>query len=236
MSGYASLCVLSYNRAEFLNRCLTSLQESGHPFELIVHDDGSSEPEAGGINQVLHYWVNRGLISTVIRNTPGHNQGVGESVRRMFQLASGDPLIKIDQDCLFEAGWLAEFVRVLEGDADEVIGTLGGFRYWHPPCHADEMLVELHDDYDEVKDYVSSTFAVRRAVWEAFGPQYWETHSEAFAEDVGFKRALSSQGFIHALTKNDLIFNDGFGVGPSTVVPDHGTVATINKEPHIYGR
>lgn len=112
MADYATACVLSYNRPKFLNECLTSMLNAGAPYELIVHDDGSDEMD---VDLVLEDWADR---ATIITNPPCHNQGVGEAIRRMFVVASGDPLVKIDQDLIFRAGWLrrvADLLSPIEG-------------------------------------------------------------------------------------------------------------------------
>lgn len=226
--SYASLCVLSYNRPDMLARCLASIHETADmPFELIVHDDGSTDRR---VYDILSGYAP--AISTVITNRPGNNQGVGLAVERMFELASGDYLFKIDQDCTFEHGWLSEMCGLL--DYGEV-GTVGGFRYWLDPVDHRKMLVRETTEYDVVEDYVSSVFGVSGLTWDAYGWK-WTTHSEAFAEDVMFKRYLTEErGLIHVLTKPDVVHNDGFGVGPSTVVPEHGKTHPIHRYPYLFG-
>jgi hypothetical protein len=114
---------------------------------------------------------------------------------------------------------------------------MGLFRYWHEPVHHEKMLRERHDLWEEVDDYVSSVMVIRRAIWEAYGP--WEEHSAAFAEDIGFKNRLKSQGFVHALPKVDLASNFGFGPPHSTVVESYdtatqqGTVREIHQGPYV---
>jgi glycosyltransferase involved in cell wall biosynthesis len=111
MSDYASCCVLSYERPAFLQTAISTLvSNAGAPLELIVHDDGSANPEVWCL---LNDLLSTGLVSTVILNPPGWNQGVGEAIRRCFDLAQGDVLVKVDQDLIFHEGWLARVMGLL---------------------------------------------------------------------------------------------------------------------------
>lgn len=236
MSGYASVCILSFNRLQFLQESIESLEDAGYPLEIVVGDDGS-EPV---VQKVLLSMLELGMISRLVLNPPGHNEGVGAMVNKLFSAASGDPLIKSDQDLVYEPGAIAEFVRVLEanrGSTDPPLGTLGGFRYWVDPVDHNKMIIGEHADWTEVEDYVSSCMVVPRSVWEMHGP--WHEHSDAFAEDVAFKERLRLEGYTHGLTKEDVIVNRGFGLGPSTVVvrADNETghaVQSIHHQPRIF--
>lgn len=237
MSGFASLCVLSYNRPQFLAQMLRELRATaGHPFELIVHDDGSNDPS---LQAMLSQLQRAGLISTLILNPPGHNQGVGFAVERMFGLALGDPLIKMDQDlCAFRPNWLKDTVDILHNNQYEEpqIGTLGAFHYDADPVDHQKMYKASYGEWEHHEDYVGSYFAVPRDIYEEFGP--FETHSDAFAEDVAFKTKLRSHGFVSALPRVDFCVNRGFGPGPSTVVESfengEGTVHKIHHGPLVF--
>lgn len=243
---FASCCVLSYNRPEFIKDSLLTLTgNANYPLELIVHDDGSTAAVRGYLEQL----VDEGVISSLVLNPPGHNQGVGESMRRMFAIAQGDPIIKLDQDLVYMPGWLEKVVAVLRRNTmrhsphldnpieeEARIGALGLFKYHHPPVHHAEMFKTRHYDWDEVQDFVGSAIAVPRDVYEEYGP--FETHSDAFAEDVAFKTKLQFHGLALGITQEDLVVNQGFGLGPSTVAVDDGegnpTSAEINHGPKIW--
>lgn len=243
MSGFATACVLSYNRRQFVAEALKTMVEGAdYPLEVIVHDDGSTDPH---LRDYLRTLVDGGFISTLIENPPGHNQGQGVALNRMFAMAQGDPIIKLDQDLLFKPGWLKQCVDILEankreveeGTQDKRIGVLGLHRYFAPPVnYADMHIRDMgvgETMWEEHTDFVGSSLVVPREVWEAYGP--FEQHSEAFAEDREFKFRVRDEGDLAlALPKPvDLAENQGFGVGPSTVVVDHGKVATIHKHPHL---
>lgn len=242
---FATLCVLSYNRPTFLARMLNSLHESGAPYELIVHDDGSD----GFVVSDLLRRRRRGEISTVIENTPGHNQGQGVALNRMFAMAKGDPIVKLDQDLTFRPGWLRVVMDLLGTNfnlqdplhpgygREPEIGLLGLLHYWHAPVDSRETRIQQFEGWSSRTHILGSGFAVTRRCWDALGP--FEEHSEAFAEDWIFQRRVTeSQGFVCGLPDESLCENHGMGPGPSTVVLSErpGDVQPIHKTPFIVRR
>lgn len=234
--GFASLCILSFERLGFLSHCIDSAKKAGVPVEIIVHDDGSKDPE---LLRYLHDLQRIGEISTVILNAPGHNQGVGTAMNRMFKIASGDPIVKIDQDLEFLPNWMVTVNQIL--DSDPAVGLLGLFKYWHDPVDWRKTLIAgIAGSHSYHTDIVGSAMAIRRSVWEALGP--FDEHSEAFAEDWTFKcKTMPEDGrWLCALPENDLVFNHGFGPPHSTVVQtDPSTesglrVASIYQAPYLF--
>jgi glycosyltransferase involved in cell wall biosynthesis len=253
---FASVCVLSYERLDFLKQCIASILTVAYAdFELIVHDDGSEDEE---LREWLFRMSQTGVISHLMMNPPGHNEGQGIAMNRMAAVAKGDPIIKCDQDMILKAGWLKEVNEVLLAnrnagkgmcvhgacpnpehcqpaceDAEPLIGALGIFRYPVEPVRYEDMLIEAHGRWEEHRDFVGSFIAIPRDAWEIFGP--WEERSPAFAEDYEFKREVAdTEGWCVALTAEQFGQNQGFGIGPSTVVPAEGEVAKIKPGPHIH--
>lgn len=229
--SYASCCVLSYNRSGFLWEGLMTLLHAGAPLELIIHDDGSSDD---GVYRVLNEFRDR---ATIIANPPGHNQGQGTALNRMFRMATGDPIIKLDQDLIFTPNWLAKVNALMDQEHHERerLGLLGLFHYHHDPCDSAKTLIEQHDGWSSRTHILGSAFAVRRECWEELGP--FEEHSAAFAEDWVFQRKVTdSDAWVCGLPDEDLVANQGFGVGPSTVVvgtPTAPTVTPIHTGPKV---
>lgn len=261
---FASVCVLSYERLQFLKQCIASIITVGYaPLELIVHDDGSEDPE---LRDWLVRMSNTGVISTLLMNSPGHNEGQGIAMNRMAAVAKGDPIIKCDQDMVLKPGWLKEVNAVLESNRDAfygecahgacpkpdeclpdgrpcedgvLIGALGVFRYPVEPVRFEDMLIadhpaaDGHRGWQEHRDFVGSFIAMPRIAWETFGP--WDERSAAFAEDYAYKmKVAAAEGWCCALTTEEMGSNQGFGVGPSTVVTAPGTVAEIKPGPRIH--
>jgi glycosyltransferase involved in cell wall biosynthesis len=231
---------------------------AGADFELIVHDDGSRDPE---LRRWLLQLSDEGVISTLVLNSAGHNEGQGIAMNRMAAIAKGDPIIKCDQDLVFQPGWLRTVQEVLDEnraagsplsagcvygacpkpemcqvwceDAPPLIGALGIFRYPVEPVRYEDMLIRDWGSWEEHKDFVGSFIAMPRQAWELFGP--WGERSSAFAEDNIFKLELTAvEGWCCALTKEELAVNQGFGIGPSTVVVAEGTVAEIKDHTKLY--
>lgn len=240
MADFASCCVLSYERPDFLRTAISTLRlNASAPLELIVHDDGSSNPE---VRALLSDLINTRTVSRVILNPPGHNEGQGTALNRMFNMATGDPIIALDQDLIFGPDWLRRVQEILAanllaGDlaTEPDIGLLGLFHYHHDPVDSAKTKIAQHDGWQEHSHICGSGFAVTRECWRALGP--FTEHSEAFAEDWEFQRLVTESGrFVCALPDEDLVENQGFGIGPSTVVIARHTVQPIHHEPVIFGR
>src|SRR5579863_8950678 len=84
-----------------LTDCLRSLAEqtNGPSFEVIIVDDGSSEPAP----EVIHNW-SRSYPLTVVRQP---HAGISVARNRGIQLSKGATLLFVDADCRFEKGCLA---------------------------------------------------------------------------------------------------------------------------------
>jgi glycosyltransferase involved in cell wall biosynthesis len=218
VTRFATICCLSFNRPEFVEEAITSaVGNAGMPVEVIVHDDGSDDRTVAQLLSLRE----RGLISTLLLNQEGHNEGQGIALNRMFSMAKGDPIVKFDHDLLCQPGWLGQAAHVLDNNVDRVyepnIGALGLFHYHVEPVVASEMFIRAHDGWEEHRDFVGSCMVIPRRAWEKFGP--FQERSEAFAEDHDFKMRIAAEPeWACGLLPHDLIVNQGFGLGPSTVV------------------
>jgi GT2 family glycosyltransferase len=250
MEKFATACVLSFERPDFLRQSISTLTaHAEYPVEVIVHDDGSQNPR---LLSMLNSMVASGEISTLISNPPGHNQGQGIALNRMFHAAQGDPILKLDQDLVYNPGWLKRSVEIIElnranleaGIEEPAIGAMGLFRYPVEPVKYEDMFIRTWGSgpgaWEEHEDFVGSAMVIPRDVWEAFGP--FTEHSSAFAEDRDFKMKVKDEGGLALALPFSAEFatNVGFGVGPSTVVVDYadgsGTVRSIHTEPVIIGK
>lgn len=242
-----SVCVLSFNRLQFLQQSLASMvRTAAEPLEIIVHDDGSDVAVVRWLTEA----VTRGEISHLILNPIGHNEGQGTALNRMFHMASGDIIIKADQDLIYQPGWTECVRKTFDANLEQAarrvvdrIGCLGAFKYEVDPvdwrkmrireCRAGTMI------WEEVEDFVGSFMAIPRESWETFGP--FPEHSAAFAEDYEFKmRVAGEEHWCLALTGEDYVINQGFGEGPSTVVvrdeQNNLTSRAIHDGPHLVER
>ena len=223
--------MLSYERPEFLYDTFGSLNASrpSHPYELIVHDDGSQD---GRVREKLisELYASK-KASTVIFNSPGNNQGQGTSLNRMFTIATGDPIIKLDADLIYYAGWLAEVIRLMKENPS--IGLLGLLHYHAEPVDSKDTVIDRHDEWSSHTHILGSAFAVRRKCWEELGP--FSEHSHAFAEDWEFQQAVTkSKNWVCALPKEDLVENPAMGYETSMVNRTvGGELPPIKDQPYV---
>lgn len=230
---FATLCFLSYNRAAFLDEAVrTAVDNAGFPVEVIIHDDGSTQAE---VLPTIEKLREEGYVSTVIMNRPGHNEGQGIALNRMFGMAKGDYIVKLDQDLVFRRDWLRIAVDILEKDVG--IGLLGLFRYSHDPVDYRKTMIQsvepIDDSYSFHTHICGSGFIVPLGVWESIG--CFSERSPAFSEDWEFQREVA-KGWYNALPSEDLVHNQGFGIGPSTIVNAGNRITEIKQGPYIIDR
>src|ERR1700752_2361152 len=208
--SHASLCFLSYRRAHFIDEAVRSaVSTAQYPCEVIVHDDGS---ETADVRRVLHALLDEGLVTRLILSPPGHNEGVGAAFNRCAKLATGQYVVKLDQDLLFKDGWLKKVIQIHEFD-DDICGV-GLFKYPVTPCRWQDMELASSSSlspvpYHYVRDFVSSAISIPAWILHDYG--CWPEHSDAFAEDVGWKTEMTREhDFRLALPDEDLAVNRGF--------------------------
>ncbi len=217
---HVSICLLSFNRAEFFWQSFLSLEQSlknsSVASEIIVNDDCSTDER---VSELLYKLYKDGRVSSLILNAAGTNsgnQGVGASFIKAFGVSSGKYVVKADVDLLYRFGWLDECVSILENIPN--ISNVGGFHYFHDPVDAKKMYQEVITvngvTAEKHKDSVGSLMAMPRKLLEQY---HWQTHSSGFAEDFVWKRQMEDRGFFCALPVNDFCQNQGFGLGRSTV-------------------
>ncbi len=235
MTEFASLCVLSFERPIFLAQSLAWLeQNTTFPYELIIHDDGST---GEGVKSILDEQVRKG--ATVIRNPPGHNQGQGIALNRMFNMAKGNPIVKLDADLAYEPYWLEETYQLML--ENPYIGLLGLLHYWHHPADTNETRIDQHETWSEHTNILGSGFALRRETWEDLGP--FAERSEAFGEDWMMQtKVYESENWCCALPENNLVNElpgGTMGYGRASLFVEDETSDTgwkirdIHKEPYI---
>lgn len=118
MTPTVSVLIAAYNEAKHLPKCLRSLLSQSYPqIEIIVIDDGSSDDTA--------------LVAAVcerVRVIRQAHAGKAIAVNRGARAATGDILLFLDGDMIFEREYVERMVRpILEGRA---VGT----------CHEDEFV------------------------------------------------------------------------------------------------
>lgn len=183
-------------------QCLDSIKKTlDYPCEIIVNLD-SADIET---HMVLEESFNKGDISKLILNN-GNNRGVGRSFENCLGLAEGNYIFKIDADLIFKPHWLSTAIKILDDNAD--IGGISLFDYIHyNPEETRFNHLEEREDCIIVDDFVSSIYGFRWYSWEEMSPYL------PMADD-GFHKQLGKI----AITKQDYVTNQGFGLGKSVYV------------------
>ena len=228
MSKYASVCVLSYQRLDFLKRMIKSLisVDAGYDMEIIIHDDGSDQEIKDYLYAVQQVY---GISYLIINN--GKNRGIGEAIRNCFKIASGDYLFKLDTDIEFKEGWLREAVIALDIEGTGAVSLLN-YNNYNPEDDRfkTENLIKAGDHYFyEVSDFISCLYGVTRETYEKYkdhlGTDGWHQH-------------IKSQGYKLLISEEDKIINFGFGLEKSIYLDtdENGNIITrkTTNEPLIF--
>lgn len=219
----ASVCLLSYDRLDYLKDTILELKKAGCDYELIINDDGSKDK--ANQNFILDQ-LNLGQVSTAIFNPTEYNEGVGRSINKCFKIATGDILIKVDSDIKFEQDWLVKCLSIFQ--ENERLGLLGFCHYHHDPVDCRKTLINERNDHTIHTHILGSVFAVRKEVYEQFGIS---SYSDAFAEDWELMKKIEANPYwYNALPIEPLAHNYGMGFGKSTIALGPGITKSINEE------
>jgi GT2 family glycosyltransferase len=112
-----SVCIANFNGEAVLDTCLSSVmaQETDFPFEILVHDDYSSDDSLALI---------RGRFPSVRLLTSTENVGFCVSNNRMAAAAKGDYLLLLNNDTRLHPGALDSLHRFQRDNTDAGVLTL----------------------------------------------------------------------------------------------------------------
>jgi glycosyltransferase involved in cell wall biosynthesis len=116
-----SVCIPTYNRAEFLNEAINSVLIQQGNYEIVIVDDGSTDNTeqvvvSTGSDRIRYFKNERNMGRPFTRN-------------RCIKEASGDYILWLDDDDLFMPFLLQEYFRILNDDPsiDVIYGNLQSF-------------------------------------------------------------------------------------------------------------
>lgn len=226
---FASLCVLSFRRPDFLKRSIESLhRNTKYPFELIINDDGSKDD---AVYDYLEDLLSKEKVSYIIKNA-GQNMGVGKAFRNGIGVSSGDLLFKLDDDLEYLPGWLTTVSNILENNGDVIACGLFNYRNYAPDDDRFQILEE-RDDCLIVNDFVNSGYGVRASAFEEYGhvlgDDGWHTYMRG--QEYGVSNGSKLKWKI-AIPKRDVVFN--FGFGKNSVYVKDGQVRRKSEVPLIF--
>ncbi len=126
MDSSLSIVIPVFNEAEnldtLLKRCLTTCRNLGHPFEIILIDDGSKDGSAQKITAATQ--ANNGLVIGVLLN---RNYGQHAAVMAGFAEATGDIIVTLDADLQNPPEEIGNLVQKIEEGYD-VVGSVRASR------------------------------------------------------------------------------------------------------------
>lgn len=220
MKKLASICLLAYERPEYLGKTLRNLAKTSYPHELIVHNDGSSNIM---VKSVISAFSNK--ISFVIDNC-GKNMGVGWALKHCIGVSHGDYIVKYDADLECEPEWLTKGVEVLENNPDVIAVGFFNYRHYAPNDNRFNIIEEREDCYI-VDDFVNSAYLGRSETFK---------RDLVKIEDDGFHQYLKNNyNSKLAITKKDYVANFGFGLGKSIYIDETGKKAETHDKPKVLG-
>lgn len=216
---FASLCVLSYERYDFLVKSLESLtSRTSYPFELVINDDGSTDKR---VKEYLYNLLERKKLSNLIINA-GSNMGVGKSLRNCIGVSTGEYIFKLDADLEYKPLWLEKAVSILDKNRD--VGCLGLFDYRNYDLNDKRFeKLEEREDCFVVTDFVNSGYGFKRQTWLEFG--------EKIGDD-GWQCYVQSQGRVSLIPKEDLVIN--FGFGSNSIYIENGKAREKSEFPLVF--
>lgn len=186
---FISICVPVFNRPEYINRLIDSIFKfADTPFELIIHDDGSTD---GATKELLK---RRNDISTIILNN-GHQLGLAESIHRCIEIASSEWICFLNADCVFNRRFLRDLVNVL---SKEYVGWVGLTDFGE----FNEKLVS-DDTYFSLKSGMGSgcAFAFRKSSYDQVGG--FDVDCRSGCGDTPLQLRYWSKGYFRATMDGD---------------------------------
>lgn len=184
-----SVIIPTWNGDCKIERCLTALrdQDFGHPFEIIVVDDGSTD----NVLQVLARYPGIRVITQA-------NAGPAAARNRGAREASGDIIVFTDDDCEPFPNWLTEMLKPFA--TSDIVGTKGVYRTRQREIIARFVQIEYEDRYllmalQPTIDFIDTYSAAfrRQRFLELNG--YDASFPVACAEDVELSYRMSSKGW-----------------------------------------
>lgn len=106
---FISIIIPAYNRFYYLEEIIQSIHDTADmPFEIIIHDDNSSD---GTREKILSKLKDK--VSTVILNN-GLQLGLSESINRCVKIAGSNYIVMLNADCKIEYPIFKDVINILK--------------------------------------------------------------------------------------------------------------------------
>lgn len=178
---FISVVIPYFCRPHYLHRLIDSVHKyADMPFELLIHDDGSTDESQPEVFSELH------RTSTVLFDT-GPCLGLSASVNRLVKLSSSDYIFWMASDCELVNPYFKDLVDILKHPYIGILGADG--------CISNERLFNIIPGVGS--DYFYLAF--RKEVWEETGG----LNEEMFTlfSDVSFVTSVLKKGYFAALPR-----------------------------------
>ncbi|MEK6970137.1 MAG: glycosyltransferase [archaeon] len=196
----ASIIIPAYNAESSLNECLDALlQQTTHPEEIIVVDDGSRDSTP----QIAKSYSLVTLVSQ-------ENQGPAHARNAGAQKALGDIILFIDSDCIAEKEWLEEMLRPFD-DAN-IVGVQGAYKTRQKALTARFDQLDIEYRYEGMKrkkklDWIGTYSAAYRKKIFIDEKGFDETFPRASGEDSEFSYRLAEKGMALKFAPNAIVYH-----------------------------
>lgn len=190
-----SVIIPCYNLGEFLPESLQSARQADcDDFEIVVVDDGSTDPETLALLETLEQPPGSPVPLRLIRQ---ENRGASEARNTGVREASGDYIMPLDADDRLRSDFLTQAASVLDAQPD--IGVV----YGYVQRFGDDDEVWEFPEVDEVGMLVANCVPVcalyRRQVWEDCGG--YDPEMTAHEDWEFWVHAMSKGWKFHRLTQ-----------------------------------
>lgn len=181
-SPVVSVVLPCYNAHRYLGQAVGSvLAQTFRDFEIVVIDDGSTDPETGRFLNTLPGEVR------LIRQ---ENRGLPAARNRGFSEARGEFVLPLDCDDWLEPDALAALVQALRDDP----GAAFAFTQMHMEGDGRGVLAKNYNFFEQLfLNQLPYCLMLRKSAWEAAGG-YDETMRRGY-EDWEFNIRLGSRGY-----------------------------------------
>lgn len=186
MRPLVSICVANYNGATVLLDCIDSIfgQEGNIPFEIIVHDDASTDDSLALLRERYPPETNPSIL--IIESHL--NAGFCISNNRMVEVAQGDFLLLLNNDAALAPDALITLLAAAQSQTPQGILTLPQ-RDWATGeivdrgCLLDPFynpVPNLDAEWRDVAMVIGACLWIPRPLWHALGgfPEWFESIAE----------------------------------------------------------
>lgn len=196
----ASIVIPAYNAEKHLQACLDALlQQTIHPEEIIVVDDGSTD----STRTIAESFS---LVTLLTQK----NQGPAKARNAGAKKARGDVVLFIDSDCIAEKNWLEEMLKPFEDE--NVVGVQGAYKTKQKSLSARFDQLDIEYRYERMKkkdtiDWIGTYSAAykRKVFMDAKG--FDETFPKASGEDSELSYRLAEQGMVLKFAPNAIVYH-----------------------------